>query len=59
MKTWTTREGILILYDPLFLSPLTLYDLGERISSAWAKFRFKKKKGSMKKFPMSAASMSR
>ena len=38
---------------------LTLYDLGERISSVWPKFRFKKKKGSLKKFPMSAASMSR
>ena len=30
---------------------LTLYDLDERISSVWLKFRFKKKKGSLKNFP--------
>ena len=38
---------------------LTFYDLGERITSVWPKFRFKKKKGLLKKFPMRAASMSR
>ena len=38
---------------------LTLYDLGKRISSVWLKFRFQKKKGSLKKIPMVAASMSR
>ena len=28
---------------------LTLYDLGERISSVWPKFRFKKKEGIIEK----------
>ena len=43
----------------LLITTLTLYDLGKGISSVWPKFRFLKKKGSLKKIPMSAASMSR
>ena len=43
----------------VFAHHLTLYELGEQISSVWPKFLFKKKKGSSKTFPMSAASMSR
>ena len=37
---------------------LTLYDMGERISSLWPEFRFYNKKGSQKN-PMSGMSMSR
>ena len=38
---------------------LAIYDLGERISSVWPKFDFKIRKDHGKKFPISAASMSR
>ena len=59
---WTSLQRLINLWTQEFWEvqhPLTLYDLGERISSVWPKFRLKKKKGSLKKIPMSAASMSR
>ena len=49
-------KWIITLYFINFV--LNLYDLGEWISSVWLKFRFKKKKGSLKKFSMSVAPMS-
>ena len=54
------KEMIFVIVYYILCVGLTLYDLSERISSVWLKFRIKKKKkGSLKKFPMSAASMSR
>ena len=38
---------------------ITIYDIGERITSVWLKFRFQNNNGSCRKFPMRDASMSR